>query len=149
MPLDQTQYQHAMDLDTVTDKPMPKVAATLTGSIVIQPIDIQSRLASTIQTHNAVSVGATSGNSQGSWFDCDGFTDIAINLMNDAGTANQVNIDWSTDGTNQHGSETPLGSSPLRYRSAVTSIKARYARVTLFNTDASAHTMSAWAYLKA
>lgn len=34
MPLDQTQYQHAMDLDTATDKPMPKVSAQLTGSNV-------------------------------------------------------------------------------------------------------------------
>lgn len=32
MPLDQTQYSQAMDLDTATDRPMPKVSAQLTGS---------------------------------------------------------------------------------------------------------------------
>ncbi|MCM3763436.1 hypothetical protein [Neobacillus niacini] len=36
MPLDQRQYAHAMELDTATDKPMPKVAAQLTGSNVLQ-----------------------------------------------------------------------------------------------------------------
>lgn len=36
MPLDQNKYSHAMAEDSSTGKPMPKVAATLTGSNVVE-----------------------------------------------------------------------------------------------------------------
>jgi hypothetical protein len=122
----------------------------LTGSNMIQPTEIQSRYATTIQTHNAVSVGASSS-SNSSWIDCDGFTDLAITLKNDAVTTAVVDIDWSHDGTTQHGRDisSPIPSGTGIVRSATTPIKGRYARISVFNGDTISHTMSAWAYLKA
>jgi hypothetical protein len=122
---------------------------SLTGSNVIQPSDIQSHYQQTIQTHNAVSVPLNS-NSVGIWLDTDGFSDLALNFMNDANTANHVDIQWSNDGATIHSLETPLTNVARQYGAVNIPTKARYARVKVYNDDAAlAHTMSAWAYLKA
>jgi hypothetical protein len=135
--------------DNGTVSQLTEANATVGASTIIVPIDIQSRLASTIQTHNAVSVGI-SGLSNSSWIDTDGFSDVAISLINDAATATTVDLNWSSDGATQQGFETLLSSSTNRRRSGSTSTKMRYLQVVLNNGDASlAHTMSAYAYLKA
>jgi hypothetical protein len=122
----------------------------LTGSDMILPVDIQSKLAQTIQTHNAVSVGATNGSSaQTSFMDCDGFDKLAITVNADATIQFSATITWSNDGTSIHGVETILAQAAGQSRAGILDIKARYAKVTLFNFDAAAHTVSAWAYLKA
>jgi hypothetical protein len=153
MPIKQEQYVHAMAEDTETGKPMPKVAATLTGSNIAQPVDIQARLSQTIQTHSGVSV-APSGNSAGNyastWIDCDGFDKIGITLNNDAATSSNIDIYWSNDNSAIHGREqNVIPSGTLAIRAGITDVKARYARVYVFNNDAAPHTFSAWAYLKA
>lgn len=116
-----------------------------TGDIL--PVDIQSRYAQTIQTHNAVSVAT--GWSNGLWQDADGFDKVAVTLKNDASTSNTANIEWSNDGVAIQGVETIIANSTTNNRSAITEIKMRYFRVNIYNGDAVAHTMSAWAYLKA
>jgi hypothetical protein len=119
-----------------------------TNSII--PIDIQSRYAQTIQTHNAVSVGSSNGYSDSSWIDADGFDKIAITMKNDAGTSSYVDIHWSHDGANRIGIEFGVIPSNVNAeKSAITDIKARYVRVRVVNADTIAHTMTAYAYLKA
>lgn len=118
-------------------------------SDAIVPVDIQNRLASTIQTHAGVAVAGSGSASQASYMDCDGFDKVAITLLNDASLASSANILWSNDGTTNHGSETVIVSGPTSIKAGVTDIKARYAKVQVVNGDTAVHTMSAWAYLKA
>jgi hypothetical protein len=113
------------------------------------PIDVQSRLQTTIQTHNAVSVAATTGTSDSSWIDTDGFNELAITLMNDATTNSSADLYWSHDGSSIHGVEANfIPSDGIQKKVANTITKARYMKLHIFNTDAASHTMSAWAYLK-
>jgi hypothetical protein len=125
--------------------------ATVVGTSVMQPVDIQNRLQTTTQTHNAVSVALSGTSTQTNFIDTAGFDTVAVTVMNDVNTQqNGVNLFWSNDGTTLHGSETLLASAVGQTRAASTAIKARYLKVQLTNGDASAaHTMSAWAYLKA
>lgn len=120
---------------------------SLSGSNVIQPVDIQSRYSQTIQTHNAVSVGANNY-SVGSWIDTNGFDKIAVSLLNDGAFICSIDVHWSNDGVTQHSWETGASSSGSS-KNAIFDTKARYARVKLVNGEAAAHVMSAWVYLKA
>lgn len=145
---DQTQYPVGMDVDA-NGYPIPKVSAQLTGSNVIQPTDIQSHLQTTIQTHNAVSV-ALSGNSVGSWIDADGFDKIGCTMAGDNSFSNSCSIHWSNDGSTLHGAESIIATGTGQQRAGITDTKSRYFRLVLGNNDsAAAHTMSAWAFLKA
>jgi hypothetical protein len=121
---------------------------TTAGSTIMQPVEIQGRYASTIQTHNAVSVPGTAGTSLSAWIDVTGYDGLAITLRNDAATNSYVDISWSHDGATIQGSETVLAVAIAQYRTVYVPTKARYAQIKLGNTDAAAHTMSAWAYLK-
>lgn len=112
-------------------------------------ISIQSHLQKTIQTHNAVSVPASGTSSQSSYMDLQGFDMIAITFINDAAQNSALNIFWSNDGSTIHGLEQIIASSTSQTKSGETTIKARYAKIQLTNSDAgAAHIMSAWAYLK-
>jgi hypothetical protein len=114
------------------------------------PINIQSRYSQTIQTHNAVSIGASQWSTSTTWIDCDGFDKIAFTLLNDAIVTSSGNILWSNDGVAQHGEEVSvLATNNLIRKTGITDVKARYAKLSINNGDASAHTISAWAYLKA
>lgn len=147
MAINQNQYIHAMDEDSITGKPMPKVGSKINGSDVMLPIDVQGHYQSTIQTHNAVSILASSG-SNGGWIDCAGFDTIAITVMNDAVTQSYIDIQWSHDGVNQQGLDSSVADSQ-QYKAMSVPTKGRYARIRIGNGDTVAHTMSAWAYLKA
>lgn len=116
----------------------------------ILPMDVQSRLQTTIQTHNAVSVGALGSSLQTSWIDCDGFNDIAVTFLNDASTNSYAHIQWSNDGISSNGRDyNVIPSDSNQYKAGCVPIKARYAKVQMYNGDSAlAHTMSAWAYLK-
>jgi hypothetical protein len=112
-------------------------------------IDVQSRLQSTIQTHNAVSVAINGGTSDSSWIDTDGFDKAVFSCLNDAATNSYLILYWSTDGTNIHSSDTTNVTNSLRIN-YVFDTKMRYVKLRIVNTDTgAAHTMSAWAYLKA
>lgn len=102
-----------------------------------------------IQTHNAVSIGA-SGNAFGIWNNCAGYEKIAVTLFNDSATASLGSIEWSFDGTTQHSNESGvIPNNSNQKKSGITDIKAPYFRLVIANQDAVSHTMSAWAYLKA
>lgn len=135
--------------DDGTVSQITESSTTLNASNVIQPIDIQSHLQTTIQTHNAVSVATVTASNGTSWLDTDGFDKIAVTLLNDASTSSSLSIQWSSDGTTIQGydlSIIPTGTG--QQRSAITDTKMRYARIQIYNGDTAAHTMSAWAYLK-
>lgn len=140
-----------MDKDTgeVVEVQNGSLLVTLDGANGVIPTNLMYHEQQTIQTHNAVSVATGAWSDQTSWMDCDGFTEIALTLKNDASTSCRGQIMWSNDGTNQHGVEEPILSAAGMFRAGGTSIKARYAKVTIQNGDTAAHTMSAWAFLKA
>jgi hypothetical protein len=122
----------------------------ITGSDIMQPVEIQGRYAQTIQTHNAVSIGASASSTQSTWIDCNGYDQIAVTLSNDGTTASTLNVTWSNDGVTAHGAEAILpNATGSAQRTGIVPVKARYAKLVLINGDAAAHTMSAWAYLKA
>jgi hypothetical protein len=129
-----------------TDNPL---AVQEVGSSIIKPVDIQSRLAQTVQTHNAVNVGANTWSEQTIWIDCDGFDKIGFTILNDAATNNNAQVIWSNDGATKHGEDVTIGVMANQRRSLITDIKARYAKLSVQNGDTISHTMSAWAYLKA
>jgi hypothetical protein len=113
------------------------------------PIDIQSRLASTIQTHNAVSVGQ-SGSSASSWYSADGFDKIVLNYKNDASTSSSIQIQWSPDNGTSNVSTSTFNGSSTNNAPSVVDVSLPYFRIVLYNNDAAAaHTMSAWVLLKA
>ena len=126
------------------------LAVRAESSGIMQPVDIQARYAQTIQTHNAVSVPATTGTSQSAYIDTNGFSDVALTFTNDASTASYADVHWSHDGVAYHSAEGNILPANTQIKKAIQfPTKARYMKVVLANTDAAAHVMSAWAYLKA
>lgn len=121
----------------------------ISGTNIMQPIDIQSHLQTTIQTHNAVSVPASGASVQASWMDCNGFDQLNGTILNDGNAGQNITVQvlWSNDGVTNHGTETPITASTAQRNAFRTSIKARYAKFSLVSGDVTnAHTLSAWAY---
>jgi hypothetical protein len=118
-------------------------------STIIKPVDIQARYAQPIQTHNAVSVGASSSVS-GTWVDTSGFSEIGVTMLNDSATNSGAFIQFSNDGVTLHGEDVinTITSNNQQRKSGSKPISARYARLVLINGDTVAHIMSAWMYLK-
>ena len=135
---------------------MPKTGLThgaiMEGSDVQLPIEIQGHLQTTIQTHNAISIGANAySNGAGTFMDANGYDKIAITVQNDVAKVLNLNVEWSNDGVTYQGLDlvaniTSTGSSR---GATIVETKARYFRLLLTNVDTVAHTVSAWAYLKA
>lgn len=124
-----------------------KPLVTIDGSILV---NIQSRNAKTIVSHDNVSVTQSSTDTQLVWIDCNGYSELALTLMCGEDFANQVDVHWSHDGTNIHAIETPLVNASRTYGVGNLEIKARYARVKLYNHNGLApKNMSSWVYLKA
>lgn len=115
------------------------------------PVNVSYHESTTIQTHNAVSVGISSTSAESNYHDSIGYTDISATLLNDATTSNGLLIYWSNDGSTIHGVDQLLADASPGFsnaRTANTKIKARYFKFAVRNLDgALAHTMSAWAYL--
>jgi hypothetical protein len=129
-----------------TNNPLP---IKHSASDIIQPVEVQSRYAQTIQAFNAVSVAISGQSTQSSWIDCDGFNELAFTCLNDASTNSGVDVQWSNDGVAIHGVDRG-SSSTEKFKTGNVSTKARYAKLALNNSDSAlAHTMSAWIYLKA
>jgi hypothetical protein len=130
-----------------TNNPLP---IRHSASDIIQPVEVQSKYASTVQTHNAVSVAISTGSTSTTWIDCDGFDKLAVTHLNDASTASNCNVFWSNDGTTQHATDQNITNGTSNQKAGIVDVKARYAKLYLYNGDtALAHTMSAWVYLKA
>lgn len=130
----------------VTDNPA-KIGVS--ESEIIIPVDIQTRYAQTIQTHNAVSVVA-SGNSSSPWFDCSGFDKIAVMGQSNQALNWGIEIHWSDDSSSQRGLETLIAPSPANSKIQITDVKAKFFRVVVKNTDATtSQIISTYTYLKA
>jgi hypothetical protein len=130
-----------------TNNPLP---IKHSASDIIQPVEIQSRYASTIQTHNAVSIAINTWSIESSWHSTDGFDRLACSLIDDANISNGLVVYWSYDGSTIHGQDTVIAISAKQTGSGITDVKAPYFKISLGNTDTvAAHTMSAWVYLKA
>jgi hypothetical protein len=124
------------------------VNTNVKGSDIIQPVDIQARYAQTIQTHNAVSVPATTGASDSAWLDTSNFSQVGVTVTNSSPTPMKAEILWSNDGLNMHHYEV-IANGSIAYGGGHYDIKSRYFRIRLSNTDGTARIMSSWAYLKA
>lgn len=113
------------------------------------PIQMQSRLANQIQTHNNTLV-APSTWSKGSWNDCSKFDKISVHVLNDASTSNQAYIYWSFDQSTEHGIEQIMGDSTSKSRTILTDRKAPYFKIGVLNGDSTtAHTFIIWTEMKA
>jgi len=113
------------------------------------PVQIQSRLNSLVQTHNNVLVAPNTSNTSSGWVDCSKFDKVSLTLMNDASVNSLVTLIWSHDQSTYQGEETLLNTATGARRSATTDVKASYVKVFFNNSDASAHTISTWLFLKA
>lgn len=122
----------------------------LSAASIVLPVQLDSHVSQTIQTHNAVSV-ALSGTSDGATFlDCNGFDRVCGTMLNGTSGTFSVILLWSNDGVTNHGFETVQNGVTGTLAQWDTGTKARYVKIRLLNSDgAAAHTMSAWAYLKA
>jgi hypothetical protein len=132
-----------------TNNPLP---IKHSASDIIQPVEVQSKYAQTVQTHNAVSVALSSWSTESAWHDCDGFDKIAVSVLNDGNFACKCNVMWSNDGITKHGEETvaSIATAISTVCQGIVDIKARYFKLSLNNQESAlAHTMSAWSYLKA
>lgn len=119
------------------------------GSNIQLPVDIQSHLTTTIQTQVAVTVAATTGvNLSTAWVDTNGYTSISSTVRSDATHAMSLKLVWSNDGTNIHNTQTVATGTGFD-QGGVVDTRARYVKVQIENTDAAAHVMNAWVYLKA
>jgi len=113
------------------------------------PIQLQSRLASVIQTHNNTLVAANSWSESSGWQDCSKFDKLGLNMLNDASTSSQLYVYWSYDQSTKHGLEQLMPANTSNLRSAITDVKAPYFKIAILNGDTSAaHTMNVFAFLK-
>jgi hypothetical protein len=149
MALDQSQYLHGMAEDE-NGRPIPKVKVSGMDSNSLQPVDIQSRLASTIQTHTGVVVAPSGNNIATSFIDCDGFDKAACTMTNGVAGSTSAIVIWSNDAASTHGYETIIPAASGTNYQGILDIKARYLKLQLLNNDASnPHTLNAWIMLKA
>jgi hypothetical protein len=126
------------------------INTNIASTDIMQPVDIQSHYQILSQTHAGILIAPNTWNTAAAWIDTNGFDRIAVTLMNDASTQTSVNIVWSHDGVTQHGEDSGvIGVGTAIRKAGETATKARYAKVSISNADAAAHTMSAWAFLKA
>jgi hypothetical protein len=150
MTVNQANYPVGMAQDS-NGMPIPEVSVQFDQANAIMPVDVQNHLTQTIQTHNAVSIALSTGSygTNSTFYSCDGFFNLSAILKNDASTSASISVDWSFDGTNLAYSEL-IKSDSNNQKGGTTDIKAPYFRIYANNGDATlAHTMSAWAYLKA
>jgi hypothetical protein len=112
-----------------------------------QLVELTGKVQKTIQTHNAVSVSASTGSS-GAWIDTSGYSSVALSYLSDGSHTNNSNIQWSHDGVNIQTAEVGTSSANRQYGYArLGQPLARYVRVQLVNGDTVAHTMSGWLVL--
>jgi hypothetical protein len=133
----------------------PNVNANVTGSTIRQPVDIQSHMDNTIQTHNAVSIPLNSSSTPTTWQSSDGYQFIGISVMNDVNTTSiSATVVWSYDGATIQGADLVIGNKVTNAWgntiSGITQVKAPFFKLIISNLDgAAAHTMSAWAFPQA
>jgi hypothetical protein len=121
----------------------------ITDVDAIIPMGIEYRKQKMVPAFTSAVVPATTGTATSPWIDTDGFNDLGITLLNDAGTSNSLDLQWSNDGSALHGKDYPIAPAAGQYKAATVPTKARYVKVIAYNNDAAPHTMNCWLYLKA
>lgn len=143
-------------VETGENDPLP---IEVTGSNLIQPVDVQGRLTQLIQTQAGVTILPNAFN-YGSWIDShvDGspLTYLGVTASMTSGTGMAVVVDYSHDnGSTVMGSHTLYDSTLSLFATGSKDypeiqLPARYFRIAVKNKDASnPKTTSANAYLKA
>jgi hypothetical protein len=120
----------------------------LKDSNIMQQTDMQRRFQKTIATQSNTSVLPNTYN-MGTYIDTNGFDEIHVISNIDASVANSIDLHWSHDGVNMHLNDSGVGGTTAaltKYGTMPT--KARFVKVNIKNSDAAAHIMSAWLYLK-
>lgn len=122
---------------------------SIKGSDIMQPVDIQSIYAQTVQGQNGTIIAPSTTNNS-SFIDVFGFSEVAITLLLTGGSGNsKIECRWSHDGVNLHGWEEVLGNGTGTLRAVNVPIKARYISLSVVNGDTVPRTCSVWMYLKA
>jgi hypothetical protein len=121
---------------------------SIVESGIMVPVDVQSRYQKTVQTHNAVSVSASSSSGQASYMDVSGYENVAITGQASPSEKWGFTVYWSHDGVSVHGVD--FGAvDVMNNKTLALPVKARYMKVNLNNSATNASTMNAYAYLKA
>jgi hypothetical protein len=121
----------------------------ITGSDVMQPVDIQSHYQVTVANHAAVLVAPNAANSFATFTDTNGFDRLSFTQKSNVSLNGRVQIVWSNDGVSLDSYEN-VQTNVAQYRSGEVGTKARYAKLHFDNLDATtAQTISTTMYLKA
>lgn len=143
-----------MAVEELADGRIVTLVKTIASDIKA-PVEIQGHLTQTVQTHNAVSVAASGSSTSAQSVSCEGFSTVNISIKSDVSHNGRFQILWSYDNVTFNLFELPSGtyiinSGTYGDRFADLPVRAPYFKLYLENQDAgAAHTMSAWAYLKA
>jgi hypothetical protein len=120
----------------------------------IIPVDIQNKLAQTIQTHSGSVVAPNGGSASGSYIDCDGWDNVVVHLNASLSATgdSEIRLLWSNDGSTMTTYQVVQFEDVVTHDKKVSKdykIKMRYLSIQVRNLNAaSANTMSAWAYFK-
>jgi hypothetical protein len=117
------------------------------GSNIMQPTDIQSVYAKPIQTHNNVTVSASTEDVSAQWEEAIGFSKISLTVSSDAPHAMKVSIHWSHDKLTWHGEDIDVIDTTNQRDAGTTQVKADFFKVAVLNGDASSHDITTFAYL--
>lgn len=120
----------------------------------VLPMEIQRRLATTVQVIDALAVGANAWSSNTAFFDVDGWDKAGVTVSMTGGTGMIVAVDYSHDGTTYFASapssDTFLYDGSANNISSEISVLARFIRISVKNKDGvNPKTVSAYIYPKA
>jgi hypothetical protein len=141
------QYQHAMAIDPETNKPMPKSAATLTGSNVIPGIDIQAVLNESVTLFASKAVNTVSWDTSAAYVDVKDFSRLAVNTKVDQSKPFKVDLYWSEDGTNITTVQSIVDKTG-QWDSQVIEVRAPWVKAAVYNGDTVTRTFEIKGYKK-
>lgn len=121
----------------------------------IVPTDEQNVYDNNVVTHNGITVGINSWNSESSFHSSDGFTTLSCLLKSDNSVqTNSVFVYWSVDGSTNAGGELIIpsgvgGGADATLRAGTVQVKAPYFKIAVANYDTGAtHVMTNTVFLQ-
>jgi hypothetical protein len=127
------------------------IQATVTGATIQQPIDMQFRLQTIVQTHQGIAIVA-SGNAYGAGYvSTEGYDRLVAFLNNDAATTSSADLSWSMDGVNEHAVDAAVipSNTTKQKKTGELPILAPWVRFKIINGDSAAqHFFNGWLFLK-
>jgi hypothetical protein len=128
-----------------------KVSTTLVNSEIEQPIDMQYRLQTTVQTHQSIAIAASGVGYGIGYVSTEGYDRLIAVLNSDSSTTNSADLSWSMDGVNEHFVDTAaiISNTSRQKRTAEVPVYAPWVRLKAVNGDAGGqHFFSCWLFLK-